>query len=157
MAQIVPAARRIGVRAGLYEEIAQHRLACLSPTVLADGLVGAARGAASLRVFDLGAGNGLMGEHLRDRGVGYFVGSDDIAAALWPRSPRGDRAPRNRGRAGVEGGAAGVWIAQLKRHWAFAACSRWPPDCGTTGPLDSPAATSPPTTTEHPPHTESVI
>lgn len=66
---------------GLYEEIVQERLACLSPTMLSDGLVGAAGGSGPPRVFDLGAGNGVMGHHLRDRGVDLLVGSDNIAAA----------------------------------------------------------------------------
>jgi hypothetical protein len=67
---------------GLYEEVVQRRLACLSPTVLADALVGAGAAAPSTpRVFDLGAGNGVMGAELRSRGVELLVGSDNIAAA----------------------------------------------------------------------------
>ena len=65
---------------GLYEEVVQHRLACLSPKVLADALVDAAASSAP-RVFDLGAGNGVMGAELRSRGVELLVGSDNITAA----------------------------------------------------------------------------
>jgi len=65
---------------GLYEEVVHQRLACLSPTVLADALVEAAATSA-LRVFDLGAGNGVMGAELRSRGVELLVGSDNIASA----------------------------------------------------------------------------
>jgi len=93
MAQIVPAARRIGVRAGLYEEIAQHRLACLSPTVLADGLVGAARGAASLRVFDLGAGNGVMASTCGTAGSGTSW-APTTSPPRCGRVPRGETAHR---------------------------------------------------------------
>jgi hypothetical protein len=71
--------------AGLYEEVVQHRLACASPAVLADALVGqAARegtAAREVRVFDLGAGNGVVGEELGRRGVEVLVGSDNIAEA----------------------------------------------------------------------------
>ncbi len=69
---------------GLYEEVVQRRLAYLSPAMLADALVDAAAaqgGPSPLRVFDLGAGNGIGGEELRARGVETLVGSDNIAAA----------------------------------------------------------------------------
>ena len=65
---------------GLYEEIAQRRLACLGPAVLADALVDAAAPGPP-RVFDLGAGNGVVGSELHERGVEVLVGSDNIAAA----------------------------------------------------------------------------
>lgn len=70
---------------GLYEEVVQRRLRCASPTKLAELLVRCA-GATGLEpgelaVFDLGAGNGVMGEELRARGVGTLVGSDNIPAA----------------------------------------------------------------------------
>lgn len=70
---------------GLYEEVVQHRLRCASPSRLAELLVGCASEAGlepgELAVFDLGAGNGVVGEELRARGVGTLVGSDNIAAA----------------------------------------------------------------------------
>lgn len=69
---------------GLYEEIVQRRLQCQSPTKVADIIVRAAqlgeRDVRSLRVLDVGAGNGVVGELLRDRGVELQVGAD-IAAA----------------------------------------------------------------------------
>ncbi len=70
---------------GLYEEVVQRRLRCASPARLAELLVGCAADAgvpaADLRVFDLGAGNGVVGEELRARGVGTLVASDKLAAA----------------------------------------------------------------------------
>jgi hypothetical protein len=70
---------------GLYEEVVQRRLRCASPSKLAELLVGCAADAgvepADLGVFDLGAGNGVMGEALRAQGVGTLVASDNIAAA----------------------------------------------------------------------------
>lgn len=58
---------------GLYEAVVQDRLECASPARLAQELVDAvrARGGdpAALKVLDIGAGNGLVGEELRARGV----------------------------------------------------------------------------------------
>lgn len=70
---------------GLYEEVVQRRLQCASPRTLADLLVAQAGeagiAAGDLRVFDLGAGNGVVGEELRARGAGTLVASDNVAAA----------------------------------------------------------------------------
>ena len=71
---------------GLYEAIVQDRLECASPQVLADALtaavVEAGEDAGALRVLDLGAGNGVVAEALRARGVsGPFVGLDPEPAA----------------------------------------------------------------------------
>ncbi len=70
---------------GLYEEVVQRRLACRSPEVISRALVAAAEGrgvpAADLRVFDLGAGNGVVGEALRDLGVRHVVGLDPSLTA----------------------------------------------------------------------------
>lgn len=70
---------------GLYEEVVHNRLKCDSPRVLADTLVTACERAgddpARLRAFDLGAGNGVMGEEVAGRGVKVVVGSDDSAPA----------------------------------------------------------------------------
>ena len=70
---------------GLYEEVVQKRLECLSPDTLADAIVGAAQrdgvAAADLRVFDLAAGNGVTGGALADRGVRELVGSDNAPEA----------------------------------------------------------------------------
>ena len=70
---------------GLYEEVVQRRLECASPATVADALVGAAaaRGVpvADLRVFDLGAGNGVVGGELAARGVTVVVGADGVVEA----------------------------------------------------------------------------
>lgn len=70
---------------GLYEEVVQHRLACASPRMLAGTLADAvtATGAsmASLRVLDVGAGNGVVGEELHARGASVVAGTDGIVAA----------------------------------------------------------------------------
>ena len=47
----------------------QRQLECESPDVLADALLSQAGDPAALRVFDVGAGNGVVGEALRSRGV----------------------------------------------------------------------------------------
>jgi len=70
---------------GLYEEVVQHRLECASPATVAAALVEAAEGegrsADGLRAFDLGAGNGVVGEELRRRGVTVVAGADGVAEA----------------------------------------------------------------------------
>ena len=70
---------------GLYEEVVQHRLQCASPATVAGALVEAAeaegRTADGLRAFDLGAGNGVVGEELRARGVTVVAGADGVAEA----------------------------------------------------------------------------
>ena len=71
---------------GLYEHVVYERLECLSARILADRLVEqvAADGGspADLRVLDLGAGNGVVGEELRERGVtGTLIGLDPTPAA----------------------------------------------------------------------------
>ena len=70
---------------GLYEQVVQERLECASPRRLADTLIDAVRaaggGPGDLRGFDLGAGNGVVGDELAARGVDVQVASDNIAAA----------------------------------------------------------------------------
>ena len=71
---------------GLYEEVVQERLRCASPTHRwRSALLGCAADAgvqpADIAVFDLGAGNGVMGEALRERGVPTLVASDNITEA----------------------------------------------------------------------------
>jgi SAM-dependent methyltransferase len=69
----------------LYEHLIYHRLECRSPQVIAKLLddVLAARGTdpAELRVLDVGAGNGMVGEELRKLGVGAVYGVDIIPEA----------------------------------------------------------------------------
>lgn len=61
------------------------RLKCQSPQVVArvleDGLRQAETGMNSLRVLDLGAGNGMVGEELKSQGVSRLVGVDIIPEA----------------------------------------------------------------------------
>ena len=70
---------------GLYEEVVQHRLECASPerisAAVADRAAAAGREPPDLRVFDLGAGNGVVAEELRGRGVQTLVGLDNAAEA----------------------------------------------------------------------------
>lgn len=58
---------------GLYEDVVQRQLACASPSELAGALAREveAQGArlSDLRVLDVGAGNGVVGEELRRRGL----------------------------------------------------------------------------------------
>jgi SAM-dependent methyltransferase len=70
---------------GLYEEVVQRRLECASPEWIAAAVVGRATAtgqpSSKLRVFDLGAGNGVVADELRERGVMTVVGLDNIAEA----------------------------------------------------------------------------
>lgn len=70
---------------GLYEEVVQRRLACASPATVAAALVEAAAAeghtAGELRAFDLGAGNGVVGEELSARGVAVVAGADGVPEA----------------------------------------------------------------------------
>lgn len=70
---------------GLYEEVVQRRLECASPATVAAALVEGADAAGvppgELRVFDLGAGNGVVGEELQARGATVVAGADGITEA----------------------------------------------------------------------------
>ncbi len=71
---------------GLYELVVQDRLECHSPRVLVDALTDAVTAAggdvAQLRMLDIGAGNGVVGEELRSRGAtSTFIGLDPEPAA----------------------------------------------------------------------------
>ena len=65
---------------GLYEYIFRDILKCTSPAVVRDLLEKEIQhsdtGPRALRVLDLGAGNGLMGEQLADMGAELLVGAD---------------------------------------------------------------------------------
>ncbi|PXY22424.1 class I SAM-dependent DNA methyltransferase [Prauserella muralis] len=76
---------RIFAVPGLYEQLFHDILDCRSPDVVGkllkeqiqqDGVT-----ASSLRVLDLGAGNGLVGEQLRTVGAGFLVGVDILPEA----------------------------------------------------------------------------
>ncbi len=70
---------------GLYERLIYEELRCESPRVIAglmaDELERRGTDAAALRVLDLGAGNGIVAEELREIGAEHFVGIDIIPAA----------------------------------------------------------------------------
>jgi len=70
---------------GLYERIFYDILECRSPDVLRDALATqlhrAGVSARDLRVLDLGAGNGIMGDRLAELGVEHQVGIDLLAEA----------------------------------------------------------------------------
>lgn len=70
---------------GLYEHLFYKRLRCASPRVVRELLAAELDrdgvDSSSLRVLDVGAGNGMMGDELADLGVGYLVGVDIIPEA----------------------------------------------------------------------------
>ncbi len=70
---------------GLYEHLFYEELECASPRVVCDALGRelAARELApeTLRVFDVGAGNGMVGERLRELGASVVVGADILPEA----------------------------------------------------------------------------
>jgi predicted TPR repeat methyltransferase len=70
---------------GLYEQVFYDRLKCTSPVKVATILESAVRQSqdnfTELRVLDLGAGNGMMGEELKKHGVSRLVGVDIIPEA----------------------------------------------------------------------------
>jgi len=70
---------------GLYEQLFYERLKCSSPQRVSEALKYAVeQGHGSLsefRVFDLGAGNGMMGEALKKHGISRLVGLDIIDEA----------------------------------------------------------------------------
>jgi len=70
---------------GLYEQVFYDRLKCNSPVKVAEILKSAIAQSdeffTELRVLDLGAGNGLMGEALKKYGVARMVGVDIIDEA----------------------------------------------------------------------------
>lgn len=70
---------------GLYERIFYQELECCSPKVvcnlLKDELENDGILPSELKVFELGAGNGMVGEELHQMGVSHIVGSDIIMEA----------------------------------------------------------------------------
>jgi len=70
---------------GLYEQVFYDRLKCTSPIKVTEILKSAIDQSnehfTELRVLDLGAGNGMMGEALKIYGVSRLVGADIIAEA----------------------------------------------------------------------------
>lgn len=72
-------------RPGLYEQIFYERLLCQSPTkvasILESAVAQSGEQCSTLRVLDLGAGNGIMGEELRRIGVARLLGADILPEA----------------------------------------------------------------------------
>jgi len=70
---------------GLYEQLFYERLKCNSPSKVAEALryvlSQVQENFSELRVLDLGAGNGMMGEELRKYGCARLVGVDIIREA----------------------------------------------------------------------------
>ena len=70
---------------GLYEKIFYDVLGCDSPAfmvgLLAEALDAAGADPATLRVLDLGAGNGIMAEELAKAGAGHAIGVDILPEA----------------------------------------------------------------------------
>ena len=70
---------------GLYELVVSDRLQCVSPEVLTNLLIETVQSNAvapsELRVLDFGAGNGLVGEQLHQKGVGPIIGIDIVPEA----------------------------------------------------------------------------
>jgi predicted TPR repeat methyltransferase len=76
---------RIFSKPGLYEQLFYERLRCTSPEkvseLLHDSLTSERVSCNELRVLDLGAGNGMMAEQLRNLGVARIVGADILPEA----------------------------------------------------------------------------
>jgi predicted TPR repeat methyltransferase len=70
---------------GLYEELFYDELECCSPEVVSHMLADEVRrrglSMGDMRIFDVGAGNGMVGEELRDLGADIVVGADILEAA----------------------------------------------------------------------------
>jgi len=70
---------------GLYEQIFYDRLKCTSPSkvtsILETAIKQSHNNFSELRVLDLGAGNGMMGEELKKHGVSRLIGVDIIPEA----------------------------------------------------------------------------
>ncbi len=70
---------------GLYEQVVYDRLKCQSPStvteVLKSSLSQSGQRLNELRILDLGAGNGVVGEELKKHGVSRLIGVDIIPEA----------------------------------------------------------------------------
>ncbi|MGK0297939.1 MAG: SAM-dependent methyltransferase [Gammaproteobacteria bacterium] len=70
---------------GLYEQIFYDRLKCTSPkkvaSILESAVMQSQDNFSELRILDLGAGNGMVGEELKKHGVSRLIGVDIIPEA----------------------------------------------------------------------------
>ena len=69
---------------GLYEQVVYERLKCQSPATVVDVLYSVSQPHQrfnEMRVLDLGAGNGMVGEELKKKGVSRLIGVDIISEA----------------------------------------------------------------------------
>lgn len=69
---------------GLYEQVVYERLKCRSPATVVDVLYSVCQSHQrfnEMRVLDLGAGNGMVGEELKKKGVSRLIGVDIISGA----------------------------------------------------------------------------
>lgn len=70
---------------GLYEAVVQDSLDCRSPEMTAQNALEAVRGVGmspgAMRVLDVGAGNGVVGTELRERGFTRLFGTDLVPEA----------------------------------------------------------------------------
>ena len=70
---------------GLYEQVVYERLRCQSPSIVTEvlkhSLSQSDQRLNELRVLDLGAGNGIVGEELKKHGVSRLIGVDIIPEA----------------------------------------------------------------------------
>jgi hypothetical protein len=70
---------------GLYEQVFYDRLKCTSPnkvtSILESAIKQSVDNFTELRVLDLGAGNGMMGEELKKHGISRLIGIDIIPEA----------------------------------------------------------------------------
>jgi len=111
---------------GLYEQIFYERLKCQSPTKVTEILNSAVSQSqdnfSELRVLDLGAGNGIMGENLKKQGVARLVGVDVIPEA---------RAAAERDRPGVYDAYYVADFCNLSDD-QYEELSSWSFDCMTT-------------------------
>jgi hypothetical protein len=77
--------KRIYEIPGLYEQVVYERLKCQSPSTVSEVLRSAVAQSdqrlSELRVLDLGAGNGVVGEEVKKHGVSRLVGVDIVPEA----------------------------------------------------------------------------
>lgn len=111
---------------GLYEQLFYERLKCQSPTkvseILKHSLSQSEYNLSELRVLDFGAGNGMMGEVLKNHGVSRLIGVDIIDEA---------RQATERDRAGIYDAYYVADFCNLNKELHDEIAS-WMPDCLTT-------------------------